>query len=487
MKRLILFLTVAFTGIAVYSQNTTANQDNTGKSNNDYAKHRLLLDVSSGYSNNIYHDVNKSFIYDHYSLGSAFELKYALFFSRHWGISIGAGLSRFDANATLNIEGMIPHYNDPGFDPSGQRYYDLYYKTNNLVEKQIIYALEAPLQFHYQHSAVKNGIFVSLGAKGYFPVSAQSIFSGGSGALTTNGYEAFMNTWYTDPPHFGDRDVSSSPINVKLNPYSVDAIAEIGEVFRLSRVCDFYVGVYGSYGFMDILPKPADKKDFITSEQNNGFTVNSLLASNYLSKYNQYIKDNNLSWKPADEKWNKWQVGLKIGWHIKFGSKKADKEKSSGKNREIIVRDTIHIVNIINMPPVVQTEGSNLTPHEKESVDTLNELLVNGSILFDLDSDVPKIDTMYFITEAVKILAKEPALRLIIEGYTCELGSEAYNRELAFRRASAIRYLFIKQGANPKQIRTEAYTANDIQSKENITDKSLSAHRVVIYRIEKGK
>jgi len=487
MKKIIVILTLALIGMtAVYSQDMQTPQVAVGKADKDYATHRLFIYGSAGYSNNIYDRINKTFIYDHYSYSAAFEMRYAFFFAPQWGVSLGAGASRFNAKGTLNIEGVLPNYNDPAFDPSGQHYYDLYYKTNDLVEEQIIYALEVPLQFHFEKRLGSSGIFASLGAKGYFPLSAQSEFPQGKGTITTKGYEAYTNTWYTDPPHFGEWNVGGTPPKVKLNPYSVDAIADFGTIIRLSRICDLYIGVYGSYGLMDILPKAADKKNFISSEQNNSFTVNSLLASNYLGEYNKYVKDNDLGWKTADEKWNQWQIGLKIGLHINFSGKKYEKEKSNSEITPTFVRDTVHVVNIYNMAPIVQAEDSDFTATEREDIDKLTNLLSNGKILFDLDSDVPKIDNKNFIAASAEIFNMEPGFRLIIEGYTCELGTEEHNRNLASRRAKAIRKIFIEEGVDPTRIQTAAYTVHDPESHLNITEESLKAHRVVIFRIVKG-
>ena len=80
---------------------------------------------------------------------------------------------------------------------------------------------------------------------------------------------------------------------------------------------DLYIGIYGGYGFMDILPKAADKKAVIAPEHNNLYTLNALLASNFLSEYNNYIQDNNLDWEKANEQWNRWYAGVKIGIHFK--------------------------------------------------------------------------------------------------------------------------------------------------------------------------
>ena len=286
----------------------------------DYPRHRILFHYGMGYANSMYDRTDKSFMHDDYSFSSALELRYAYFFAPKWGIGLGAGLSYFAADGLLNIEGIVPQYSDPAFDPSGQHRYDLHYKTHNMVEQQRILALETPLQFFFEHrnTSGKRGIFASLGAKGYLPfISTQSAFRQGKGTLTLTGYEPFTGTWYTDPPHFGSQEIRIAPATTALR-YSIDAIAEFGGLFRLSGVCDLFAGVYGSYGFMDVLPVAADKKDFITPEPNNLFTVNPLLSSNVLGEYNRHLRDNDLTRKKADEKWNRWQAGIKIGIHFRI-------------------------------------------------------------------------------------------------------------------------------------------------------------------------
>ncbi|MCL2133862.1 MAG: OmpA family protein, partial [Bacteroidales bacterium] len=124
-------------------------------------------------------------------------------------------------------------------------------------------------------------------------------------------------------------------------------------------------------------------------------------------------------------------------------------------------------------------------PNEQASISALVGLFSNSKILFDLNSDVPKIENTGFFSEAAKILEKESSLSLLIEGYTCDLGTEQHNRELATRRANAIRDLFIAEGVNPSQIQVAAYTANDPQSRVNITDTGREEHRAVVFRIVK--
>jgi outer membrane protein OmpA-like peptidoglycan-associated protein len=493
---------------------TTPKESKEPKAPKTYCPHRIHLYLGSGYANPMYFGMKESFVHTDYSINTMFELKYAYFFAPKWGFSIGAGISHFAARNVLNFSGMIPHYNDPYFSPAGSdRYYDLYYRGNDLVEKQQIWALETPFSFHFEHKIGKHGIFASLGAKGYFPlISARSVFPTEAGSLTLRGYEEFTNTWYDNLPlRMGERDARTVPAKVKMR-YSVDITAEFGGVMRIADNCDFYLGVYGSYSFLDILPKAANKKDFITSEPNNTFTVNSPLATGYLTQYNQYVTSQNLGWKKVQEKWNVWQVGLKIGFHIKpclrkdrsarelqkdFYEKVPKQMQNLGRagrsdrdtvyikeltSNTVVVRDTVFVYNTT---PVDYMSDQKLTQSEKDNITALSNVLANSKVLFGLDQDVPKIENPTFITETANILRKDPGLELIIEGYTCDLGTEVHNRDLAARRANAVRALFIEKGVSPTQIRVSAYTYSDIQSQHNINQPDRQQHRAVIFRIAK--
>ena len=125
-----------------------------------------------------------------------------------------------------------------------------------------------------------------------------------------------------------------------------------------------------------------------------------------------------------------------------------------------------------------------LTPADKKAISELSEALSNTKILFDLDKDIPKIsDYNDNINRTVSILKANPQLKLIVEGYTCDLGSEQHNRDLAQRRANNVRNLFIQKGVNPDQIETASYTVNDPQNKQNITDPRREEHRAAMFSV----
>ena len=513
MKKHLILFSLIFSVFATFSQEVrtvepTSTDTTTVKSTDPFCPHRVNIYLGGSFSNNIYNRVNDAFIYANYSFGSILELKYAYFFTEHWGLSLGVGVSKFSAKGTMNFEGIIKDYDDQyhyGFDEPVDREvtYDLYYKGDGFVEKQNLWAIEVPLQAQFEHKfGGRNGIYAGLGVKGFFPIATNSKFPGKDGSITTTGYERDFNVLYRDlPGRFETRSGSATPSKVNKMRCSIDLQFDFGGIFGMGRRTDFYVGVYTSYGFLDILPKAENKVDFITPTVDN-YEINSLLGSNYLNNYKDYVKENRPDWetKKMDKKgWDKWhyfQVGLKIGVHIKPCptsepsmkdlKKKYYEEMAKKANDPIIIKNTEYIY-IVPTCPAGYEEDDALTQEEKDNIRALADALSNTKILFDLDKDVPKInDQNDNINRTVTILKKDKSLGLVIEGYTCDIGSEAHNRDLAQRRAAAVRQLFIDKGVNPSQISLAAYTANDPENKKNIPDKSREEHRAAIFRITKN-
>ena len=503
MKKHLIIFSLMFLVLTAFSQEVqTENPQSTASTTDTTAAkpcpHRINVHLGGSITNNIYNRLNDDFARTNYSLGSILELKYAYFFNEHWGISAGVGIGHYATKAVLNINGKIPQYNDPAFTSHLDEdvTYDLYYRSDKLVEKQKIWAVEIPVQAVFEHKfGGRHGIYAGLGVKAFIPVAAKSIFDN-DGTITTKGYENHFDVWYQDlPNHFGTTSYNAVSSKTKLR-CSVDLQFDFGGVFGLTRNLDFYLGVYTSLGFLDILPKEDNKVDFITPSEAGGITLNPLMSSKFLAEYNA-ANAGKADYKEIREKWNLFQVGVKIGFNIKpcaGGSdgesmkdlkKKYYEEMAKKANEPIIIKNTEYIYIVPTCPDGYE-EDDNLSPQEKENIKRLAEALSNTKILFDLDKDIPKIsDYNDNIRKTVEILKKDKSLGLIIEGYTCDLGSEAHNRDLAERRAIAVRKMFLEQGVDPFQITIASYTMNDSENKRNITQPSREEHRAAIFRIIK--
>jgi outer membrane protein OmpA-like peptidoglycan-associated protein len=431
------------------------------------------------------------------------DVDYAYFFNEHWGLSLGVGLNRLAAKASISKSGVIPDFDvayDHAFDQpvTYDPNYDLYYDAHGLKEKEVVWAVEVPLKAHFDwRFDGRNGIYAALGVQGYFPIKAFNKYKG-EGSVNTMGYEALYNQWYMQhlengeikmENHFPDAAYTGRGKNVKMRP-SVDLVADFGGVFALNKVVDFYLGAYCKYGFLNILPK--EKTSLIGMNDQGEVMFQGTLGSDMLDLAYQ-----NNEIKKGKTKWNLLQIGLKAGFHFKACATPAEKSKKQiekeildelkkKSNEPIIIKQDPQYIYIVPVCDQMNEDDDYLTPEDKAAINELSDVLSKTKILFDLDKDIPKIsDYNDNINRTVAILKSNPQLKLIVEGYTCDLGSEEHNRDLAQRRANNVRKLFIQKGVNPDQIETASYTVNDPQNRQNITDPSREEHRAAIFRIVK--
>lgn len=475
---------------------------------------RVSLLFGGGFTNNFYNRF-EGIKYDkiHPSVHSI-ELGYAYFFDRHWGIGLGVGIQRQSARANLNFNGVIPDAADqPDYNQASLHYtnYDLLYETKNLIERQTIWAIEVPLtaQFHHFFDG-KNGLFASLGVRGYFPIYNRSKIVDGS--LETTGWDEYYHLYYTHEHCVGhgfDEYFISGNGSAKLR-CSVDLEANFGGLFKINNKVDFYVGLFCNYGFLDILPKAENRHNYIEQTDNAyQFSYNGLLGSNADILNDQYVISNYHS--DADGltnilredvignfKWHNLQVGVKLGFSFspcgqvdESARKKYYKKMTEAAQKYLddtcssCNRNTEYIY-IVPQCPDKKENGEPLTEAEQQEIKSLAEDLEKIKILFDLDKDVPKIqESGAWIDKAATKLKANKDIILVIEAYTCKLGPEEHNRDLAQRRAESIKRLFVEEkGCSPSQLELYTFTNEDKENQQNITDPSLEEHRAAIVRIK---
>lgn len=487
--------------------------------------HRVYIHAGEAFSNNIYRRIarvnsgygdvvpikNSKFLPNAQTL----ELGYAYMFDKHWGLGLGVGIQRLSARANMNISGVIPDAADVEFYNEFSLHntnYDLLYQTKNMIEKQVIYAIEVPLTAVFEHRFNERiGLYSQLGVRGWFPIYNRSKII--DGTLVTSGYDEYYDVLYTHEycvNHGFDEYTIEGNGSAKLR-CSFDLQADFGGIFRINNKTDFYVGLYCTYGFLDILPKAEKRHNLCEPTSNaNKFTYNGLLGSNYDILFDQNVISNTPNSTQSQYTnilredvignfhWHNLQVGVKVGIHInacgqvedsarkKFYKKMTEAaQKYLDDTCNACDRNTEYIY-IVPTCPDTKEDGSKLSKKDQKAVQDLADDLEKIKILFDLDKDVPKInESGDYIDKAAKKLKANSNLILVIEGYTCKLGPEEHNRDLAQRRAESIKRLFVEEkGVDPAQLELHTYTAGDKENSENITDPSLEEHRAAIIHIK---
>jgi len=131
---------------------------------------------------------------------------------------------------------------------------------------------------------------------------------------------------------------------------------------------------------------------------------------------------------------------------------------------------------------IVDQEGfkKRLTFSAKEMKDELDKeghVAIYG-IHFDFDKDDLKVGSEKVLTEMVKLMKKNPELRIEIQGHTDSVGGRVYNQKLSRRRASTVRDYLCLYGIDPARMTIRGF-GPDQPVTGNDTEKGRALNRRV--------
>jgi len=107
-------------------------------------------------------------------------------------------------------------------------------------------------------------------------------------------------------------------------------------------------------------------------------------------------------------------------------------------------------------------------------------LIVNMSdVLFDFGKYTLKSDAQVKLAKVSGILLTYPNLKLQVEGYTDNVGSDEYNQKLSQERADAVQAFLVTQGVQPDNISAQGYG-----KAQPVADNSTNAGRAQNRRVE---
>lgn len=115
-----------------------------------------------------------------------------------------------------------------------------------------------------------------------------------------------------------------------------------------------------------------------------------------------------------------------------------------------------------------------------QTQETARGLIVNMSdVLFDFGKYTLKPDAQVKLAKVSGILLTYPDLKLQVEGYTDNVGSDEYNLKLSQQRADAVEAFLVTQGVQPGNISAQGYGKAD-----PVADNSTAAGRAQNRRVE---
>jgi hypothetical protein len=292
------------------------------------------------------------FQYDLYNLNSdgstaskfsgSGTLGFSYFFHKHWGVSIGAGLSYLGSDGKLNAPLQKEVYYNLGTQTdntsvnpvgSGQDQFELRARLTNWKENQHAYFADIPLSIVYEcrfGDTQRHGFYAALGGKLQMPVQSKFSVSDGKysqdARLNVSGF--YRNDGNLELGAPGDPDLSQHGFGTIINPNealgwngkiklknSYAATADIGVLVGLDKQFDLTLGIFADYGLNDI-----QKKGNQPLMRMNGNYLPA--AEQHVGKgiaYSGMLNSN----RTSDVKL--WSIGLKAG--LRFNVGKASKKE----------------------------------------------------------------------------------------------------------------------------------------------------------------
>jgi len=151
------------------------------------------------------------------------------------------------------------------------------------------------------------------------------------------------------------------------------------------------------------------------------------------------------------------------------------KGKATPRSYQIATRGAPIIQATEEVPENIKQPVANTTGEVAVPVQTGKEINFSN-ILFEINStQFADHLSISQIAEIAQVMENHPKIKFVIEGHTCDLGSDHDNEKLSIQRAAVVEDLLIRYGAHPNQIIAFGFGEKQPLIFVNPSDRSQSA------------
>ena len=432
-----------------------------------FLDHHLNFNLGGGL-----HTMISDPLYGHWEkgFGGMFEARYEIV-PKVVGFGTGLKLTLRNSATTSNRKEVNTKYVSTAegkWNGNGQDAKSYTSEFKDWHEKENMMAIEIPAQFVISTGFTKPCSFhAAIGASLSLPIAGK--YKADEGVLQNailfeqTGYE-MKGITHDDLMPYNAKDIEKGKIKYGLG---VNAIADLGILKKLSDQCALYIGLYGSYGLLNVCKK---NESNLYNAQEHKYV--GLYSSNQVSKITPI------------------EAGLKIGVYLSFhdtereidevnkmqdervrseaeaaAAKRAAKVEDKGNKTE--PADKKQTKPQENKKPEQQQVNVVDESLKKQAIEALKEIKnaaryanVNASPLFPKEADE------YFLTVR-KYLEANPEAKIIITGHTDNSGTPAKNIVNGQHRAEAFKNALVRKNIPRNRIgcvskgETEPIASND--------------------------
>lgn len=413
----------------------------------DFQRHEVGISGGAGLSG-LYYDVQGG--ENRLGFGGQVGLDYMFYFTPRFGIGTGVEFGFYNNKVTLdNGLGMssIVSYDDCGScdDAYLMRVY-------GFEEKQHTTLLNIPivLQYSFPLRNENTSIYLRAGAKIGLPIITKSDVTIDRVRHSNFFYDNFDDDYWG----WEDFDVSYRN-NMKYSPTyklktSYSVTAEAGVNFRLTASSKMYVGAYFDYGLNNI-KKNANRDMLIDIVTDTGCSSCGGELPSQLPAARSILELNKLTSgvRPL-------AAGLKV--RFTFNGCKTPPAPAP----EVIVRyEPAPVPPPAPQPVQEPAPVPVVVPAEPQLTAEEERILLTPVIYTVINRSTLDAGNQALVTSVADIMKKHDWLKLLIEGRTCDIDTEAYNLRLGDLRARAVADFLIKQGISTDRLRTTSLGESD--------------------------
>ena len=136
-------------------------------------------------------------------------------------------------------------------------------------------------------------------------------------------------------------------------------------------------------------------------------------------------------------------------------------------------------------PPPPTTTTTTVKPEAKPTPPpapkVVEKIVLNG-IQFDFNKAVIKPQYYPILDEGIALLQKNSDKEVVVEGYTCSMGTESYNKALSLRRAQSVKDYMVGKGIADTRLSAEGYGEENPVA-DNATREGRETNRRVEFKV----
>jgi outer membrane protein OmpA-like peptidoglycan-associated protein len=461
-----------------------------------FYQHEVSIYALPSYSWLRYSDISNQSSKGYFNVGAGID--YRFFFHQNIGVSMGLQWLKYNGDYKYDaFEQTVSGIDntDPLFPDNPYQYIERYYVT----EKANLHFLEVPIKVlfitpSWERVQFRSAIGINIG----YNIATKQHLSGYYDAemkytnqnITVDYSESLLLGRFTN--------INISSPNTILKPH-ISVLAEIGIGIKMSERWQINFDLYGSYSFNNL---HSTHKEFISMK--NDYTgiattnlvgdIHSLAAgcrigiSVYLGKPKEEIVtpwkkralkglNDNLDFSVSDinlpDKITSEQIGSTSTEDITEIEEVKDIEvvkefeeiKEIEENKEIEeieeikeieeIEDIKEIEEIEEIEEVEEVVEQKIIENEVAEIKIIEKTkALNSPILFEKDS----YNVSYYSLRIIQIIAasilENPPTKIILVGYTCDIGSDISNYELGLKRAQEVQAILKAYGVTNIPIET---------------------------------